>query len=141
MKLNAATYDALRLMIALAPGTSVLNRYYLSNVTGISPPSTYKLLGILSRSGLVSSERGLGGGYRLAKPASDITLYDIIKTMQGFSFTSCLDKKADLQIDPGDPLFQTLTGLQTQMGSVLEHITLSDLCGETTSEKSCETAV
>jgi Rrf2 family protein len=40
-----------------------------------------KILQTLSRAGLVSSQRGIGGGSVLAKPAGDITVFDVIETV------------------------------------------------------------
>jgi Rrf2 family protein len=41
------------------------------------------ILGQLKNAGLVLSERGKNGGYRLAKPASDTTMLDIVKALEG----------------------------------------------------------
>jgi len=37
----------------------------------------------LRRAGLVSSRRGPGGGYRLARPASEITLREVVEAVDG----------------------------------------------------------
>jgi len=130
LKLNLATYDALQLMVVLAPENETRSSYYLSSMTGISPSLTCKLLRILSKSNLLDSERGLSGGYRLAKPAKEISLYEVINVMQGFSFTSCFSKKSDQPsaVSPDDPLPERLMSVQTQVGFLLKNITLNDLC-------------
>ena len=47
---------------------------------GLDVPANYlsKILHTLSRSGVVESERGPGGGYRLARPADRISLGDVV---------------------------------------------------------------
>ncbi|HEY3323409.1 MAG TPA: Rrf2 family transcriptional regulator [Planctomycetota bacterium] len=40
-----------------------------------------KVLQSLHRGGLVSSQRGLGGGFSLTKPASEITVYEIVQAV------------------------------------------------------------
>jgi Rrf2 family protein len=45
---------------------------------GISRALTAKLLTQLAAAGLVSGQPGPGGGYRLAKPAKEICLFDIV---------------------------------------------------------------
>jgi Rrf2 family protein len=35
------------------------------------------------RSGLAAAMRGVGGGYRLARPPKEITLYDIVEIFEG----------------------------------------------------------
>lgn len=49
-----------------------------------------KILKILGRGGLVQSLRGAKGGYLLSRPAREITLADIIRTMDGpIGMTEC----------------------------------------------------
>jgi Rrf2 family transcriptional regulator, iron-sulfur cluster assembly transcription factor len=53
----------------------------------IKAPQNYlgKLLQNLSTRGLVVSQKGLGGGFRLAKDPKRITLYDIVEPMENVS--------------------------------------------------------
>lgn len=44
-----------------------------------------KLLQSLTHEGLVVSQKGLGGGFRLAKPAEDITLFDVVDPIEQVS--------------------------------------------------------
>jgi FeS assembly SUF system regulator len=60
--------------------------------TGISLPTTQKLVSILSKAGLLRSVRGAGGGIQLARPAAAITLADIIEAVEGpIAMTACCD--------------------------------------------------
>lgn len=40
-----------------------------------------KVLQALNRAGLVSSQRGLRGGFSLAKPAAELTIYEIVQAV------------------------------------------------------------
>lgn len=51
--------------------------------TGLPQPYLEQILLALKGAGLVRSKRGVGGGYVLAKPASDIKLSDIISAVDG----------------------------------------------------------
>ena len=70
------------MMIALPDGRGLkaeaLARYH-------ELPTAYmaKQLQALSKAGIVQSSRGAHGGYRLAKPATDITLWDITAAIEG----------------------------------------------------------
>ncbi|MEH6662336.1 MAG: Rrf2 family transcriptional regulator [Parasphingorhabdus sp.] len=70
------------MMIALPEGRGLkaeaLARYH-------EVPTAYmaKQLQALSKAGIVQSSRGAHGGYRLAKPATDITLWDITAAIEG----------------------------------------------------------
>ena len=58
--------------------------------TGIAPPTVSKLLKSLARAGLVLSTRGAHGGYRLARPAGEISAADVIDALEGpVSITEC----------------------------------------------------
>lgn len=50
----------------------------------VDVPQSYlsKLLQILARAGLVRSQRGLGGGFRLARDPASISLYDIVEPLE-----------------------------------------------------------
>ena len=49
-----------------------------------------QLFGKLRRAGLVESERGRAGGYRLARPASSVTVADIMQAVEeGIRMTRC----------------------------------------------------
>jgi Rrf2 family protein len=49
-----------------------------------------KVLKRLARKGLVESQRGVNGGYRLARPANRITALDIVDALEGpVALTQC----------------------------------------------------
>jgi Rrf2 family protein len=49
----------------------------------VPPAYMAKQLQALSKAGIVKSSRGAGGGYRLAKPATEISLWDIVAAIEG----------------------------------------------------------
>jgi Rrf2 family protein len=53
----------------------------------IGAPQNYlgKLLQTLARYGLVESQKGIGGGFRLAKNAKHVTLFDIVDPFEQLS--------------------------------------------------------
>lgn len=73
-------------------GSARVSATDLATETGISLPTTQKLVSILSKAGLLRSARGSGGGIKLARPAAAITLADIIEAVEGpIALTSCVD--------------------------------------------------
>lgn len=64
--------------LAMAPGDSLLSLGEISKRQDISLPYLEQLFVKLRRAGLVESVRGPGGGYRLARGASDIRVSDIL---------------------------------------------------------------
>lgn len=68
----------------------ICNVSELSKATQVSPPMASKTLKILARAGLVDSERGSGGGYRLSREPADISIADIIGAVDGpIALTQC----------------------------------------------------
>jgi Rrf2 family protein len=59
----------------------------------IGAPPNYlgKLLKLLAAEGLVESQKGFGGGFRLARPAKRLSLYDIVEPIDHVSkLNGCL---------------------------------------------------
>ena len=64
----------------------------LSGETGVPLPTAQKLMGQLAGAGLLTSVRGAGGGFALARPAADISLADIVEAVEGpIALTLCSD--------------------------------------------------
>ncbi len=58
--------------------------------TGIPQPTASKVLKKLARAGIVASQRGVHGGYLLARPAEAITVAEIIAALEGpIAVTEC----------------------------------------------------
>ena len=76
-------------VLAARPG-EVLSATELADAAGLEPPTVSKLLKPLAQAGLVEGLRGVHGGYRLARPATDISLIEIVEAMEGpLAITEC----------------------------------------------------
>lgn len=62
--------------IATAGGNPVLVRE-VAAAAEIPAPYLAKIVQMLSRRGMLNTQRGVGGGVTLAKPATDISMYDV----------------------------------------------------------------
>ena len=69
-------------VLAARPG-DVLSAADLAEIAGLETPTVSKLLKPLAQAGLVSSQRGVHGGYRLNRAAHEITLVEIVEAMEG----------------------------------------------------------
>lgn len=64
----------------------------IAAATAIPLPTVAKLMGTLSRAGLLVSYRGIGGGFALARPAAEISVAEIVETVDGpIALTHCTD--------------------------------------------------
>jgi FeS assembly SUF system regulator len=94
MRLSHLADYAVVLMTAAArrPTGARLSATELSADTGVPLPTTQKLMGQLAASGLLSSVRGAGGGFALAKAPAEISLADIVEAVEGpIALTMCSD--------------------------------------------------
>ena len=103
----------------------------VSRATSISESFLAKIFQKLVRSGLVRSRRGFRGGFFLARPASQITLREVIEALQGpISFPIPRTAPATSQIPDADGrglLQQALERAQAKVRAVLEETTVADL--------------
>ena len=72
----------------------------LSGETGVPLPTTQKLMGQLAGAGLLSSSRGAAGGFSLSRPATEISLADIVEAVEGpIAMTVCSEGRTDCALD------------------------------------------
>ncbi len=94
MRMSTRGRYALRAMVdlALTESEGPIQQEEIARRQAI--PSAYlaRLMTQLSRAGLVRGERGPGGGYRLAKPATEICAGDIVRAVEGpLQVVTCVD--------------------------------------------------
>jgi Rrf2 family nitric oxide-sensitive transcriptional repressor len=83
MRLNKSTGDAIRILIACARAEGALVKVVdLSTSLDITMQNVFKIVHILSRSGLTAAVRGRHGGIRLSRPADTIFIGDIVRAME-----------------------------------------------------------
>jgi len=83
---HTETKQALRAMTILAGRREVISLGELAKRSTSPAPALARVLARLGRRGLVSGRRGPGGGYRLARPANEIALRDIVLPIEGARF-------------------------------------------------------
>jgi FeS assembly SUF system regulator len=72
----------------------------LAQETGVPLPTAQKLMGRLAAEGLLTSARGVSGGFALARPAAKITLADIVEAVEGpIAMTVCAEGRTDCALD------------------------------------------
>ena len=92
IKVSKMADYAVVVLAALARSDAQMNASGISGQTGLPEPTVAKVLKLLSRGQFLESTRGVNGGYRLSKAAGDITVAQIISTVDGpISLTSCVD--------------------------------------------------
>ena len=70
-------------VLALLPAEARLSASQLAQYHDVPGPYLAKALQALKRAGIVSSSPGRQGGYRLARPADQISLLDLVQAVEG----------------------------------------------------------
>ncbi|MBQ7125214.1 MAG: Rrf2 family transcriptional regulator [Clostridia bacterium] len=83
MKINMETDYALRIMRCLAEENSITDAKTISEFVEVPLRFTLKILGKLVSGGIIVSQKGANGGYKLSRPADKITLRQVIEIIEG----------------------------------------------------------
>jgi Rrf2 family transcriptional regulator, iron-sulfur cluster assembly transcription factor len=100
----------------------------IAKCSGVPRPYLAKIIGALSRKGLVATKRGFRGGISLTRPARDISLLEIVEAVEGeqwlgncmLGFTDC----AHHFVCPTQVFWERIRGEITAM---LRQTSLADL--------------
>ncbi|WP_455474584.1 iron-responsive transcriptional regulator RirA [Bartonella sp. B30(2025)] len=93
MRLTKQTNYALRMLMYCADNQKSLNHVpEIAKAYAISELFLFKILQPLVEAGFVKTVRGRNGGIKLAKPAEEISIADVVKvTEDNFSMAECFD--------------------------------------------------
>ncbi|WAJ29477.1 Rrf2 family transcriptional regulator [Antarcticirhabdus aurantiaca] len=91
MRLTLYTDYSIRVLVFLTARTERLSSISeISQTYGISKNHLMKVVHDLGRAGLVTTVRGRSGGIKLARPASEITVGEVVRlTEDGFDLVDC----------------------------------------------------
>jgi FeS assembly SUF system regulator len=103
----------------------------LSGETGVPLPTTQKLMGQLAASGLLTSARGVSGGFTLARPAQEISLADIVEAVEGpIAMTNCIENSGHLcAIEGSCRVKPHLHAVNFAVRGALQGVSLASLAG------------
>ena len=102
----------------------------LSTETGVPLPTAQKLMGQLATAGLLSSARGAGGGFALSRPATAISLADIVVAVEGpIAMTVCSEGRNDCALDAHCRIKPHMGVVGNAVRGALGAVSLTSLCG------------
>jgi len=83
MRLTKQTGHAIRILIDCTLANDELVKVAdVSGRLGVTKQNAFKIVHILSHAGFLSSVRGPNGGIRLARPATDIRIGDVVRAIE-----------------------------------------------------------
>lgn len=131
MRISAKTDYAIRATVEMAAVSADGRLVKAESVADAQHIPLRFLLGILNElrhAGIVDSRRGAEGGYRLARPADEITIADIIRAIDGPLANVAGTRPDALQlVGSAAPLRDVWVSLRSSIRAVLEHVTVADV--------------
>jgi Rrf2 family protein len=119
MRISAKADYAVRAVVELAAATDEKPVKAERVATAQDIPLNFleNILGELRHAGIVRSHRGAEGGFRLAKPAEDISVADVIRAVEGPLAV----------VRGGPPEDSAYSGAAEALRKVVEHVTVADV--------------
>lgn len=128
MEVSARAEYSIRALSELATGGGPGKVHELAERQGLSARFLQNLLLQLRRRDLVQSQRGTEGGYRLARPASEITLADVFRAVEGPLADVRGERPEDLDYHgAAGALPEVWMAVRVAMRRVLEEVTIADV--------------
>lgn len=128
--LRRNTDYALRLAVNLAKhyGEESLSTRVLAEDEDVSYQLACKLMQKLHAAGLVESDMGPKGGFRLRRVPEEVSIQEVIEAIQGpLRLNRCLLNDGFCARQDTCPVHEKLSHLQEQMNSYLKGVTLGEL--------------
>ena len=130
--LSHTTEYALRAMVCLAyQPDELVSTSDLAEVTKVPMNYLAKVLQLLAKNDLVTGRRGVGGGYRLMRPATEISLLDVINSVDPIlRIKSCPLKLENHSDGMLCPLHRRLDRAAAMLREEFDGVNLNDLISE-----------
>ncbi|HEY1315914.1 MAG TPA: Rrf2 family transcriptional regulator [Gaiella sp.] len=135
MRVSAKVDYALRAMLELAAADGELVKSErVASAQGIPQKFLENILLDLRHAELVTSRRGIEGGYALGRPAGEISVADVIRAVEGPIATVRGERPDAVEYTgPARALAPVWLDLRAAMRGVLEETTLGDIVARSTS--------
>jgi Rrf2 family protein len=130
MRISAKADYAVRAVVELAAASDEkpIKAERIANAQGIPLNFLENILGELRHAGIVRSHRGAEGGFRLARPAAEITIADVIRAVEG-PLASVRGAPPEESNYPGasEALPRVWIAVRANLRKVVEHVTAADV--------------
>ena len=129
MRVSAKVDYGLRAMIELAAaGDGPVKGERIAQAQEIPLKFLENILGDLRHAGIVRSQRGVEGGYWLAKPADEITVAEVVRAVEGpIANVRGVGPEQVEYAGSAAPLRDVWIAVRANLRAVLEHVTIADV--------------
>jgi Rrf2 family protein len=119
---------AIRALLMLATAEGSISADHLAHDQGLPPKFLGSILSDLRRGGIVTSQRGAEGGFKLARPANEITIADVLRVLSGPLAGVRGMRPETLEYEGAAAhLRDVWVAVRASLRAVLEHVTIADV--------------
>jgi Rrf2 family protein len=132
MRISAKADYAVRAVVELAAATDEkpIKAERIATAQDIPLNFLENILGELRHAGIVRSHRGAEGGFRLAKPADQITIADVIRAVEGPLASVRGGPPEDSEYrGASEALLRVWIAVRANLRKVVEQVTVADVAG------------
>jgi len=128
VRVTAKVDYAVRALVELAADGGTVKGERIAQAQSIPLKFLENILSELRRAGIGGSQRGAEGGYRLSRPAAEVSVADVIRAVEGPLADVHGTPPEDLQ-PPGAaaPVREVWLATRAALRSVLEVVTIDDI--------------
>lgn len=127
MRLTKSTSHAIRILIdCVQAGDRLIKVAELSGRLDITQQNVFKIVNMLARAGLIEATRGRNGGVRLARPAAEIRIGDVVRATE-VTHVEIEEAAATLKTGAGRGVNRILDDALGAFIDVLDQHTIADM--------------
>ncbi len=130
MRISAKADYAVRAVVELAAASNEkpIKAERIATAQEIPLNFLENILGELRHAGIVRSHRGAEGGFRLARPASAITIADVIRAVEGpLASVRGAPPEESSYLGASESLPRVWIAVRANLRKVVEHVTVADV--------------
>lgn len=130
LRFNRETDYAVRVILALAnhPPGEIIPSAVIRREMFLPESLSLQIISRLAHLNLIKSYPGRNGGIQLAHPPAEISLYDVVRGMEGpLSISDCLEETHHCQLEPDCPVQAYWKSLQGKIEEDLKQVDFQEL--------------
>lgn len=129
-------YALIALSLLARQADGVVSAREIARESGLPLPILTNVLKTLAGSSIVVSARGAAGGYALARPMNDISLYDLVTTIEGpFHLVQCASPEPSMdkgccEHESSCPIRRPVYRIHDRLEEFLKSVSLAEIAEE-----------
>ena len=129
LRVSRFTDYAIVVLVHLSKDPAVQTAPGIAGALGLPEPTVAKVLKLLAGTGLVESQRGARGGYRLARPLREVAVGDVVAAMDGpVALAACVEgARPSCELEGNCPVHGRWQPVNDAVRAALAQVTLADM--------------